>query len=139
MELSDDNIRDLAAIAAMVNLSNYIDWQDAVDPALAKHVATQAYNIADAMLDESRMRRESDRNQKIDDPKNWPLRKLYFSPRVMYALERLGCTILEDVTIFSEEDLLGERNFGDTMLKQVKDKLAEHGLSLSEKNRISRI
>ncbi|MGB0330693.1 MAG: DNA-directed RNA polymerase subunit alpha C-terminal domain-containing protein [Planctomycetota bacterium] len=45
-------------------------------------------------------------------------------------MENIGCLTLGDVTAHSEEELLGMPNFGVTSLLELRNRLAEYGLSL---------
>ena len=47
-------------------------------------------------------------------------------------LERLGVTTLGDVADLSQEKLLTCKNFGQTSLDEVKLRLRDHGLSLTD-------
>ena len=44
----------------------------------------------------------------------------------------LGLTSLGDLSRLSEKDLMQVKNFGQTSMNEVKEKLAEFGLSLAE-------
>jgi len=64
--------------------------------------------------------------------RNLPLSEVAFSVRVRSCLEHLGAVTLGDVAGYSEQQLLNCQNFGRTSLEEVKLRLAEQGLSLSE-------
>ena len=64
------------------------------------------------------------------DPRNKALSELKLSIRARRTVENLGCLTLGDITQHSEDELLGMPNFGVTSLLELKNKLAEHGLSL---------
>lgn len=55
-----------------------------------------------------------------------------WSARAKKALESLGLGVLADLTMKTEKELLGVKNFGTTSLNEVKQKLAQYGLSLKE-------
>jgi DNA-directed RNA polymerase subunit alpha len=59
-----------------------------------------------------------------------PLSEIEFSGRSRKCLQRLGLVTLGDVTLKTEAELLATKNFGQTSLNEVKQKLAEFGLSL---------
>ena len=63
---------------------------------------------------------------------NIPLPEVNFSVRVKRCLEGLGVVTLGDVADLSHEKLLTCKNFGQTSLDEVKLRLREHGLSLSD-------
>ncbi|KKL22759.1 hypothetical protein LCGC14_2432210 [marine sediment metagenome] len=64
--------------------------------------------------------------------RNLPLSEVAFSIRVRSCLERLGAVTLGDVASYSEQELMGRKNFGQTSLDEVKSRLREHGLNLTD-------
>ncbi|MFQ3610452.1 MAG: DNA-directed RNA polymerase subunit alpha [Fimbriimonadales bacterium] len=64
-----------------------------------------------------------------------PLETMGFSTRVLNALRSAGINTLHKLLSKSESDLRTIRNFGDTAMKEVLDKLAEMGLSLQKSGR----
>lgn len=63
---------------------------------------------------------------------NRPVSDLDLSIRARRTVESLGCLTLGDVIQHSEEELLGMPNFGVTSLTELKRKLSELGLRLTE-------
>ena len=63
---------------------------------------------------------------------NRPVSDLDLSIRARRTVESLSCLTLGDVIQHTEEELLGMPNFGVTSLTELKRKLAEFGLKLSE-------
>ena len=61
---------------------------------------------------------------------NKPVSDLGLSVRARKALQLLGVQTLGDLASRTEAELMGVKNFGSTSLDEVKEKLAEHGLSL---------
>jgi DNA-directed RNA polymerase subunit alpha len=59
-----------------------------------------------------------------------PLSEIEFSGRSRKCLQRLGLVTLGDVTLKTEAELLATKNFGQTSLNEVKQKLAEFGMTL---------
>ena len=59
--------------------------------------------------------------------------ELELSVRATNCLESEGITTVRDPVIRGDEELLEVRNFGETTLKEVKQKLAERGLYLGMK------
>lgn len=59
-----------------------------------------------------------------------PVASLEFSVRSRKCLQRLGITTVAELASHSEKELLESRNFGQTSLKEVKERLEELGLSL---------
>jgi MoxR-like ATPase len=66
----------------------------------------------------------------LEEKLNWPLKELDLSVRATNCLESDGITILRELIIRTDDELLEIRNFGETTLREVKAKLALHGLSL---------
>lgn len=64
---------------------------------------------------------------------NMSLAELELSVRATNCLESEGITSVRDLVIRTEEELLEVRNFGETTLKEVRQKLQERGLSLGMK------
>ena len=58
------------------------------------------------------------------------LSEFEFSGRSRKCLQRLGLVTMGDLTMKSEAELLATKNFGQTSLLEVKQKLVEFGLSL---------
>src|SRR5438093_5809284 len=65
---------------------------------------------------------------------NMSLAELELSVRATNCLESEGITTVRDLVNRSEEELLEVRNFGETTLKEVKQKLTERGLHLGMKS-----
>src|SRR5579885_1744733 len=64
---------------------------------------------------------------------NMSLAELELSVRATNCLESEGITTVRDLVIRTDEELLEVRNFGETTLKEVKQKLAERGMHLGMK------
>jgi DNA-directed RNA polymerase subunit alpha len=64
---------------------------------------------------------------------NMSLAELELSVRATNCLESEGITTVRDLVSRNDEELLEVRNFGETTLKEVKNKLAERGLHLGMK------
>jgi len=64
---------------------------------------------------------------------NMSLAELELSVRATNCLESEGITSVRDLVIRGDDELLEVRNFGETTLKEVKQKLAERGLHLGMK------
>src|SRR5438270_5013136 len=62
---------------------------------------------------------------------NMSLAELELSVRATNCLESEGITTVRDLVIRGDEELLEVRNFGETTLKEVKQKLQERGLHLN--------
>src|SRR5215471_11258596 len=64
---------------------------------------------------------------------NMSLAELELSVRATNCLESEGITTVRDLVLRNDEVLLEVRNFGETTLREVKNKLAERGLHLGMK------
>src|SRR6516165_8894835 len=64
---------------------------------------------------------------------NMSLAELELSVRATNCLESEGITTVRDLVIRNDDELLEVRNFGETTLREVKNKLAERGLQLGMK------
>jgi DNA-directed RNA polymerase subunit alpha len=64
---------------------------------------------------------------------NMSLAELELSVRATNCLESEGITTVRDLVIRTDEELLEVRNFGETTLREVKQKLTERGLALGMK------
>lgn len=62
-----------------------------------------------------------------------PVADLELSVRSRRCLQRLNIQTLGELMQYAEADLLAARNFGVTSLKEIKARLASHGLQLAEK------
>lgn len=61
-----------------------------------------------------------------------PLDSIEFSVRARKCFERLGIETLGELADKTEPDLLGTKNFGQTSLNEIKQKLNRYGLSLAD-------
>ena len=61
------------------------------------------------------------------------LAELELSVRATNCLETEGITTVRDLVSRTEAELLEVRNFGETTLKEVKQKLNEHGMELGQR------
>lgn len=61
-----------------------------------------------------------------------PVSALELSVRARKCLQRLGLVTLGDVAARTEAELLGSKNFGETSLLEIRQRLSEHGLSLRQ-------
>jgi len=61
-----------------------------------------------------------------------PVTDLALSVRARKALSLLSIQTLGDLAAHTEAELMGIKNFGATSLKEIRERLAEHGLSLRQ-------
>ena len=66
----------------------------------------------------------------LEEKLNWSLAELDLSVRATTCLESEGVTVVRELVIRTDDELLEIRNFSETVLREVKAKLALHGLSL---------
>ena len=59
-----------------------------------------------------------------------PVGEIEFSVRSKKCLQRLGVQTLADLVTRTEAELLAVKNFGQTSLQEIKNKLTEYNLSL---------
>ena len=67
-----------------------------------------------------------------DGVKATPIDRIEFSVRARRALESLRIVTLGELASRTEAELLGCRNFGQTSLNEVRQRLAEFGLQLRD-------
>jgi DNA-directed RNA polymerase subunit alpha len=61
-----------------------------------------------------------------------PIERVEFSIRARRALENLNVNLLGELASKSEAELLACKNFGQTSLNEIRQRLAEYGLHLRE-------
>ena len=66
----------------------------------------------------------------LDEKLNMSLAELNLSVRATNCLETENINTVRDLVTRTEDELLEVRNFGDTTLAEVKERLAELGLHL---------
>jgi MoxR-like ATPase len=66
----------------------------------------------------------------LEEKLNWSLAELDLSVRATNCLESEGIITIRELVLRTDDELLEVRNFGETTLREVKAKLALHGLSL---------
>jgi DNA-directed RNA polymerase subunit alpha len=88
--------------------------------------------------DRAEAQAESTVDQELERKLNMSLAELELSVRATNCLETEGITTVRDLVIRTEDELLEVRNFGDTTLREVKQKLTERGLQLGMRLAASR-
>ncbi|HCN20214.1 MAG: hypothetical protein A3C38_02895 [Planctomycetes bacterium RIFCSPHIGHO2_02_FULL_50_42] len=84
--------------------------------------------------DEERLRARDRESEVL----NIPISDFELSVRSRNCLERMNITTLKDLTMVTEADLLSYKNFGETSLNEIKNVLAQKGLSLGQALNINR-
>lgn len=109
-----------------------LDCYQAVLDYFPTHVRAKAYaKDASASLNMYYDEEAAKREQKIQAMLSQPLTDVSFSQRVRTALARLGVLTVGDLVMKSEDDLLEIPNFGKTSLTELREFLAQRGLSLA--------
>ena len=65
---------------------------------------------------------------------NKPISSLELSVRARKALQLLSISTLGELASRTEAELMGVKNFGATSLHEIRERLAQHGLSLRQLN-----
>lgn len=89
-------------------------------------------SIQDGMPTESRYRPAQPVSEEQAAVMNKPVSDLNLSVRARKCMNRLGINTLGDLIMRSSDELLESKNFGQTSLQEVKDKLQQYGLNLRE-------
>ena len=69
-------------------------------------------------------------DQELEEKLGMSLAELELSVRATNCLESEGITTVRDLVSKNEDELLQVRNFGDTTLVEVRERLQQHGLRL---------
>ncbi len=65
----------------------------------------------------------------IDDGTGTPIMQIELSVRSRRVLEQLGILKLEELANMSEVELMSQKNFGQTSLNEIRERLIEHGMN----------
>ena len=68
--------------------------------------------------------------EKEDDRLQWPVERLGFSVRVRRALDRAKVETVGGIVRMSDSQLMSHRDFGETSLNEVREKLGRIGFAL---------
>ena len=69
-------------------------------------------------------------DQELEEKLSMSLAELELSVRATNCLESEGINSVRDLVSKNEDELLQVRNFGDTTLVEVRERLQQHGLRL---------
>jgi DNA-directed RNA polymerase subunit alpha len=89
-------------------------------------------SIEDGAQGDMRFRPSSPVSEEQAAVLNKPVTDLNLSVRARKCMNRLGINTLGDLVSRSSDELLESKNFGQTSLQEVKDKLQQYGLRLRE-------
>ncbi len=118
---------------AWASLGRAIDLVDArgqLTPSLVRALAVGRVSEIDARLFAAVWLGNPAESTSLEEKLNWPLAKLELSVRATNCLEAEGITLVRELVVRTDDELLEIRNFGETPLREVKAKLALHGLCL---------
>ncbi len=130
-------------VGALINLGilceDHDDYEEAIDcykRVLAinpHHQQAQLYlKDAESSLNMYIDMGKTRRRQKMEEVFKLPVSNFELSARSRSALERMDIRTLGGLTRVTAEELLDEKNFGDTSLEEIEDLLARHDLELGE-------
>jgi DNA-directed RNA polymerase subunit alpha len=69
-----------------------------------------------------------------DGVRSTPIEQIEFSVRARRVLDQLGIRTIGDLADRSEAELLVQKNFGQTSLNEMRQRLTEHNLSFRDSN-----
>ncbi len=95
-------------------------------------LAARGMHLGQALEDERKARQQEILRQVQGDPAILvkPVGDLQLSVRARKALQRLNIQTIGELAARSENELLGVKNFGQTSLNEIRQRLNEYGLSL---------
>jgi len=75
---------------------------------------------------------EEQRQERLTQILNIPVAQFELSVRSRNCLQRMGLETIGDLTRVSEQELLNSKNFGETSLVEIREMLANKGLSIGQ-------
>lgn len=75
---------------------------------------------------------EEQRRERLAQVLNIPVSQFELSVRSRNCLQKMGIVSLGDLTKVTEQELLGSKNFGETSLIEIREMLANKGLSIGQ-------
>lgn len=128
------NIRTLGDLLRVTEseLMAYKNFGEASLAEIKEMLAARGLRLGQRVEDQHRhVRREfSDRGR--GGVMDKPISDLNLTVRSRKALQALGIRTIGELTARTEAELMGIKNFGQTSLEEVRQKLAEHGLKLRD-------
>jgi MoxR-like ATPase len=121
---------------AWASLSRALDLVGArgkLTEALVRAMAVGRVSEDDARRFASTWLGTPDESGSLEEKLNWSLAQLDLSIRATNCLESEGMVTVRELVLRNDDELLEIRNFGETTLREVKAKLALHGLTLGMK------
>src|SRR5690606_22972728 len=132
------NIRTLGDLLRITEaeLMSYKNFGDSSLQEIKKMLAACGLRLGQGLEDAHRAARrqvlEQMRGSGREAVLDRPVSDLNLSVRARKALQLLNIQTLGDLASHTEAELMGIKNFGATSLQEVKERLAEHGLSLRQ-------
>lgn len=130
------NIRTLGELLRYTEaeLMSYKNFGESSLTEIKRMLATKGLRLGQGLEDAHRAARraimEKLRNAGKEAVLGKPVTDLNLSVRARRALQLLNIQTMGDLASHTEAELMGVKNFGATSLVEVKERLAEHGLSL---------
>ncbi len=130
------NIRTLGDLVrtSEAELISYKNFGETSLDEIREMLAKKGLRLGQA-VDEARQQQRQELIKQVaakvpEEVLNKPVTEMDFSVRADKALHRLGINTLGDLASRTEAELMGVKNFGQTSLDEVKQKLTENGLTL---------
>lgn len=130
------NIRSLGDLLRITEaeLMSYKNFGDSSLQEIKKMLAAKGLRLGQGLEDAHRAARkalaEQYRGTGMENILGKPVSDLNLSVRARKALQLLNVQTLGDLAARTEAELMGVKNFGATSLKEIRERLNEHGLGL---------
>jgi len=130
------NIRSLGDLLRVTEaeLLSYRNFGESSLVEIKKMLASKGFSLGQGLEDAHRAARKALIEQYKGTEKAAvmakPVSDLQLSVRARKALQLLSIQTLGDLAAHTEAELMGVKNFGATSLKEIKERLVEHGLGL---------
>ncbi len=129
------NVRTLGDLTRITEqeLLSYKNFGETSLNEVKQMMASKGLRLGQALEKETaRPKRARSRIITPSDPRNTPLGELELSVRSRKCVQNLGIQTLGDLAACSEAQLLACKNFGQTSLNEIRQKLAEFNLTLRQ-------
>jgi DNA-directed RNA polymerase subunit alpha len=129
------NVRSLGDLTRITEqeLLSYKNFGETSLNEVKQMMASKGLRLGQALEKEAaRPKRARSRVITPSDPRNTPVGELEFSVLSRKCLQALGVQTVGDLCACSEPQLLATKNFGQTSLNEIKQKLAEFNLTLRQ-------
>ena len=129
------NVRSLGDLTRITEqeLLSYKNFGETSLNEVKQMMASKGLHLGQALEKETaRPKRARSRMITPSDPRNTPVSEMELSVRSRKCLQVLGVQTLGDLCGCSEDQLLACKNFGQTSMNEIKQKLAEFNLTLRQ-------